>query len=1172
MKKILNLQVLLALLLTAVAPLGAMADTILFNFTDTFTNGSTLNSATPANPTSTNTAYELVSSKAWNPNPPPFAANDLRFGIAATTSGYIEAEALFATNAVALVEPGDFIQLTVTFTNTSGLLTAAGQLGFGLYNSSQVKPVAGGINNTLGNTYTGNAQNWVGYVADINFTNAASRILTRPTQSATTGLNQDLITFGTSSSYGGSAVVGTATGNATLTAGGTYTEVLTITLNGTSSLAITNVLYAGPDTSGTVITNFGAVATNANFLTGGFDSLAIGYCGRANTGGAPLIDISSILVSASTTVITAPPTINPQPVAVTVATNGSCAFRVAAVGFDVTYQWHRNGTNLLNQDNISGATGSGASSLLVITNAGVNDALSSANGYYVTVSGAGGFSTNSVTNSLTLIAATNLIWNDNNPNNLWDLNNTVNWQDASANQLTFNYGDPVIFNDIGFGGTVVLTGQYLSAASVTVNSSISFPYNFTGSGSYAGPGNLIYEGAGQLNIGNANIYSGGTIISNALAHLVLQNYNGLGTGPVTLAKAGGIMEIPPGGSATLGVNGGIVSADDFTIWVDGTGSFAGIFLGDFSGTSGKTLTLIPNPINTTTNDRIRAFGANTIDNADLALNSPLITFASYNGSGSQTYNGVISGSGAFMQKGTITYFNNTNTYSGGTFPVSATIALGIDSVGNITSGPIGTGPLFLTVDSTTTLTGSGMLLASGGTRTIANPIQFTSGTNNLTLAIGGTNDLTLSGAFTLNGNDNITTNTFTARTVQVTNTGLTTLSGVISDLTNGVSAGYGFIKTGNGVLALNNTETYTGPTTVSGGTLRVNGSLNAASAVTVNSNATLSGTGTINGRVAGDTSGTIAAGAASIGTLAINNILTNNGNVFIRVNKSNSPGQSNDLISVSGVLTNTGTGTVTVTNLGPGLVSGDTFFLFNKALSNGAAMTVIGGKVAWNNNLAVNGSISVGLPPDTGVQLAGPSSVAPGANITNTITVTNIGPGTALGIVVTDSLPANVTFVSASSGGTTNANAGQVVWSGISLGVNTSSNLTLIFKAPAVGNVTNTASVVSSAVDPSPANNTATNVTIISTTIIPTVSARITSFSMVGGNVVINGTNGVTGGTYYLLDSTNVAQPLIQWTVVATNIVNTNGAANNPFTFTGTNVVTPNGAQQFYILSNTNNH
>jgi hypothetical protein len=65
--------------------------------------------------------------------------------------------------------------------------------------------------------------------------------------------------------------------------------------------------------------------------------------------------------------------------------------------------------------------------------------------------------------------------------------------------------------------------------------------------------------------------------------------------------------------------------------------------------------------------------------------------------------------------------------------------------------------------------------------------------------------------------------------------------------------------------------------------------------------------------------------------------------------------------------------------------------------------------------------------------------------------------------------------------------------------------------------------------------------------------------------VVITATNGQTGGTYYLLSSTNVALPRSQWTPVATNV-----AGSTNFTFIGTNVLTPGSGPQFYILSNTN--
>ena len=1182
MKKILNLQVLFTLLVVA-APLAGTAQTTFFS--DNFASGSTLTNATPANPTATSTAYQIISQKQWA-SATGMTAHDLKAGIAGSTSGEFQIQALFANTAVPLTAPGDYIQLTIVFTNTSGLLTEAGQLGIGLYNSGQVKPLAGGMNGSASSSTTGvtdGAQNWQGYAAQVNYNGAASRIMTRPAQSETTGNNQDLITQGSSTaSYTGEANVGsTATPTLVLTAGSTYTEVLNITLNAANSLAITNLLYSGPNTNGTLMGQFGGVATNTTYLTGGFDSLAFGYFARASAS-VNTVDISSILVSGSVTAISGPPTITLQPISATVATNGSCAFLVNAIGFDVTYQWCRNGTNLLNQENISGATGSGTSSLLVITNAGVNDALSAANGYYVIVSGAGGFSTNSVTNSLTLMPATNLYYSAGT----WDVHNSPSWDtsDSGIQNYVFDYGDQVIFGNNG-GGTVTLNGSYLSAASVTMSQSSSF-LTWTGTGSFAGPGNLIYNGSAQFTINNANTYSGGTIISNASANLRLGNYSGLGTGPVTMA--GGKMEIIPAGGTSSGIAGDIVVNNDSTIQYDALGSYAAVLLGNLSGNPGATLTLVENGLNagSGTNNRVRIYSTGTTSNVSInpkiILNDSDTVLAPYNTGGSQIYNGVISGAGTVEEKG-YAIFNAANTYTGGNpggiYLAAGNTGLGVNSdgsPGSVTDGPLGTGALLLWVDSTgTSPANSAGIYAYGGARTLGNAIEYPSSTNNLTLIVNGTNDLTFTGPITLNGNDAFYTNTlpsnmilYSNRTFQVTNAGLTTFSGVISDLTNGVTAGMGLIKTGSGVLALSSgvIETYTGPTAILGGTLQVNATLDPASAVTV-SNGILSGTGTVNGTVFVNTNGTLAPGAASIGTLNINNNLTLSGNLSIRVNRS---GFSSDKALVSGALTNTGTGTITVTNLGSALQLGDTFFLFNKALSNGAPLAVIGGGVAWGNNLAVNGSIAVVSPPDVGVLLTGLSSVALGVNITNTVTITNIGPGTAYGMIVTDSLPANATFVSASGGGTTNANVQQVVWSGFSLPANTATNFTLSLKAPAGGYVTNIASVVSSAADSNLANNTATNITLVTTVIIPAVSAHISSFTLASTNVVISGTNGVNGGTYYLLDSTNMAKPLSQWTAVATNIVSTNGASG-AFIFTGTNVAGPGAGQQFYILSNTNN-
>ena len=72
----------------------------------------------------------------------------------------------------------------------------------------------------------------------------------------------------------------------------------------------------------------------------------------------------------------------------------------------------------------------------------------------------------------------------------------------------------------------------------------------------------------------------------------------------------------------------------------------------------------------------------------------------------------------------------------------------------------------------------------------------------------------------------------------------------------------------------------------------------------------------------------------------------------------------------------------------------------------------------------------------------------------------------------------------------------------------------------------------------------------------------IASLSLSGANLVINGINGVSNKTYYILTTTNLGQPLSQWTPVVTNQVNTNGN----FTITATNAVDRNEPQRYYIL------
>jgi autotransporter-associated beta strand protein len=170
-------------------------------------------------------------------------------------------------------------------------------------------------------------------------------------------------------------------------------------------------------------------------------------------------------------------------------------------------------------------------------------------------------------------------------------------------------------------------------------------------------------------------------------------------------------------------------------------------------------------------------------------------------------------------------------------------------------------------------------------------------------------------------------------------------------------SGTGPIIVNSGTVILSGNNTYSGYTAIYGGTLLINGN-NAGASTEVFGvfGGTLGGSGTLAGPVTLNAGTTLAPGA-SIGTLTINNNLSIGGKLAIEVNKSLSP--SNDFVLVSGALTNTGTGTLTVSNLGPALAVGDKFTLFSEPVQNGAALTVTGAGATWANNLAADGSISV---------------------------------------------------------------------------------------------------------------------------------------------------------------------------------------------------------------------
>jgi hypothetical protein len=76
----------------------------------------------------------------------------------------------------------------------------------------------------------------------------------------------------------------------------------------------------------------------------------------------------------------------------------------------------------------------------------------------------------------------------------------------------------------------------------------------------------------------------------------------------------------------------------------------------------------------------------------------------------------------------------------------------------------------------------------------------------------------------------------------------------------------------------------------------------------------------------------------------------------VQVNKSLV--QANDLV-VGTAVSKSGSGTLTVANVGPALTVGDKFTLFSQSLAGGLGLTITGAGATWQNDLESDGSITV---------------------------------------------------------------------------------------------------------------------------------------------------------------------------------------------------------------------
>ena len=110
-----------------------------------------------------------------------------------------------------------------------------------------------------------------------------------------------------------------------------------------------------------------------------------------------------------------------------------------------------------------------------------------------------------------------------------------------------------------------------------------------------------------------------------------------------------------------------------------------------------------------------------------------------------------------------------------------------------------------------------------------------------------------------------------------------------------------------------------------------------------------------------------------------------------------------------------------------------------------------------------------------------PDPVSKGAPLTYSIVVMNNGSSSAAGVQLTDSLPANVQFVSAAATAGSCAQTGSTVACSLgTLSSGVSVSVTIIVTPKKLGTLTNTAQVGSLTPDPNPANNMDTEQTVVS--------------------------------------------------------------------------------------------
>jgi len=472
---------------------------------------------------------------------------------------------------------------------------------------------------------------------------------------------------------------------------------------------------------------------------------------------------------------------------------------------------------------------------------------------------------------------------------------------ASASLQTFsnrviNNGANPVYGSYAGGSLLFAGGIDLTTPTSTASRTLFL----AGSGDITVSGSITTGGASVTNTSGGNIsvsntaltifsgnntYFGTTTVSSG-AQLRLGSATALGaTAGGTEIKSGGALDLNGQtiGAEALAINGTGVSSSGV---IFNSSASAATWSGDITPSAGSTIKATSGSITLSggidLNNSAATSRTLTLDGTSEIIVSGNISnsFAGSTGSLTKTGSGTVTLSGANTYSG-------TTEISAGTLLLSGTSALSTNGVIAGSSSAANNSTLQLAGGGNYVLSAFGSTSKNGGNIDFTNSsgsaatLTFTAATNYVSrssdnaggriVANNSTNlGLVFNGAMDIGSSQ--------SNNVTFGGSGNTTVKGVIFNTNTAVARG--LTKTGIGILSLEGANSYNGPTTVSAGSLIIDGnqssaigSLNVAAGATLGGSGTIGGVTTISGVLSPGNSGI----NSGIGTLTVSNNVTWNG-------------------------------------------------------------------------------------------------------------------------------------------------------------------------------------------------------------------------------------------------------------------------------------------------------